>query len=92
MGLTAPSHGGSLPGTTTLLVRSSHDFAWAALFNARAQTGNFDGELDAALAAERTVRRFVLVAAALPAIARPAWCAGGRPAHLVEPGRQSLRR
>jgi CubicO group peptidase (beta-lactamase class C family) len=43
------SHGGSLPGTTTLLVRSYHNFSWVALFNARSTTGNFDGELDAAL-------------------------------------------
>jgi N-acyl-D-amino-acid deacylase len=42
-------HGGSLPGTTTLLVRSYHNFSWAALFNARSTTGGFDGELDAAL-------------------------------------------
>jgi len=42
-------HGGSLPGTTTLLVRSYHNFSWAALFNARSPKGNFDGELDAAL-------------------------------------------
>jgi len=42
-------HGGSLPGTTTLLVRSYHNYAWVALFNARSTTGNFDGELDAAL-------------------------------------------
>ena len=27
-------HGGDLPGTTTLLVRTSHNFSWAALFNA----------------------------------------------------------
>jgi len=43
------SHGGSLPGTTTLLVRSYHNFSWVALFNARSVTGNFDAELDAAL-------------------------------------------
>jgi CubicO group peptidase (beta-lactamase class C family) len=42
-------HGGSLPGTTSLLVRSYNDFSWVALFNARSDTGNFDGELDAAL-------------------------------------------
>jgi N-acyl-D-amino-acid deacylase len=42
-------HGGSLPGTTSILVRSHHDFAWVALFNARSGTGNFDAELDAAL-------------------------------------------
>jgi hypothetical protein len=43
------SHGGSLPGTTSILVRSYHDFSWVAVFNARSPTGNFDGELDAAL-------------------------------------------
>ena len=43
------SHGGSLPGTTSILVRSYHNFSWVALFNARSPTGNFDGELDAAL-------------------------------------------
>jgi CubicO group peptidase (beta-lactamase class C family) len=42
-------HGGSLPGTTSILVRSYHDFSWVALFNARSGTGNLDGELDAAL-------------------------------------------
>src|SRR5687768_12238449 len=42
-------HGGSLPGTTSILVRSYHNFSWVALFNARATTGNFDAELDAAL-------------------------------------------
>jgi N-acyl-D-amino-acid deacylase len=41
-------HGGSLPGTTSILVRSYNNFAWVALFNARAGT-NFDNELDAAL-------------------------------------------
>jgi N-acyl-D-amino-acid deacylase len=40
-------HGGDLPGTTSLLVRSYHNFSWVALFNAN--SGNFDGELDAAL-------------------------------------------
>jgi CubicO group peptidase (beta-lactamase class C family) len=40
-------HGGSLPGTTTILVRSYHDFSWVALFNARSTAGNFDAELDA---------------------------------------------
>jgi N-acyl-D-amino-acid deacylase len=43
------SHGGSLPGTTSILVRSYHSFSWVAVFNARSTTGNFDGELDAAL-------------------------------------------
>src|SRR5688572_18651708 len=42
-------HGGSLPGTSTILVRSYHNFSWVALFNARSQTGNLDGELEAAL-------------------------------------------
>lgn len=42
-------HGGSLPGTTSLLVRSYHNFSWVALFNARSGVGNFDGELDTAL-------------------------------------------
>lgn len=42
-------HGGSLPGTTTLLVRSYHNFSWVAAFNARTSPGNFAGELDAAL-------------------------------------------
>ncbi|HEX2092452.1 MAG TPA: serine hydrolase domain-containing protein [Longimicrobiaceae bacterium] len=42
-------HGGSLPGTTSILVRSYHNFSWVALFNARSGTGNFAGELDAAL-------------------------------------------
>jgi N-acyl-D-amino-acid deacylase len=42
-------HGGSLPGTTSILVRSYHNFSWVALFNARSVTGNFDGELDTAL-------------------------------------------
>jgi N-acyl-D-amino-acid deacylase len=42
-------HGGSLPGTTSMLVRSYHNYSWVALFNARSNTGTFDGELDAAL-------------------------------------------
>jgi N-acyl-D-amino-acid deacylase len=42
------SHGGSLPGTFTMLVRTYHNFSWVALFNARAAT-SFDTELDAAL-------------------------------------------
>jgi N-acyl-D-amino-acid deacylase len=42
------SHGGSLHGTTSILVRSYHNFSWVALFNARAGT-SFDAELDAAL-------------------------------------------
>jgi N-acyl-D-amino-acid deacylase len=42
-------HGGSLPGTTSILVRSHHNVAWVALFNARSGTGNLGGELDATL-------------------------------------------
>jgi N-acyl-D-amino-acid deacylase len=42
-------HGGALPGTTSRLVRSYHNFSWVALFNARSWTANFDAELDAAL-------------------------------------------
>ena len=42
---------GSLPGTTSILVRSYHNFSWAALFNARyeADPGKLADELDAAL-------------------------------------------
>jgi N-acyl-D-amino-acid deacylase len=43
------SHGGALPGTTSVLVRSYHNFSWVALFNARSWTANFDNELNAAL-------------------------------------------
>jgi N-acyl-D-amino-acid deacylase len=43
------SHGGALPGTTSILVRSYHNFSWVALFNARSWTPNFDNELNAAL-------------------------------------------
>jgi len=45
------SHGGSLPGTTTLLVRTGTGLAWAAAFNARSTRGgsSFDRELDARL-------------------------------------------
>jgi N-acyl-D-amino-acid deacylase len=42
-------HGGALPGTASTLVRSYHNFSWVALFNARAWTPSFDGELNAAL-------------------------------------------
>ncbi|MBX6333599.1 MAG: serine hydrolase [Gemmatimonadaceae bacterium] len=44
-------HDGSLPGTSTLLVRAYNGLAWAALFNARASTAtsSFSAELDAAL-------------------------------------------
>jgi len=44
-------HDGSLPGTTTLLVRAGNGLAWAALFNARSMKPNslFAVELDPAL-------------------------------------------
>ena len=40
-------HGGSLPGTSSILVRSYHGFTWAAVFNAR--TANLAVELDQAM-------------------------------------------
>ena len=40
-------HGGSLPGTSSVLVRSYHGFTWAAVFNAR--TADLAIELDQAL-------------------------------------------
>jgi hypothetical protein len=39
---------GSLPGTTSIYLRSYHNFSWVALFNARSGT-NLNAELDAAL-------------------------------------------
>jgi N-acyl-D-amino-acid deacylase len=42
-------HGGSLPGTTSMLVRSYHNFSWIGLFNARSLTPNSEAELDAVL-------------------------------------------
>jgi CubicO group peptidase (beta-lactamase class C family) len=44
-------HGGSLMGTTTLLVRAHNGVSWVALFNARdvPPTSSFDEEVDAAL-------------------------------------------
>jgi N-acyl-D-amino-acid deacylase len=41
-------HGGDLPSTKSILVRSANDFAWAALFNTAAPN-DFVSELDAAL-------------------------------------------
>jgi N-acyl-D-amino-acid deacylase len=43
------SHGGALAGTTSVLVRSYHNYSWVALFNARSWTPTFDGELHTAL-------------------------------------------
>lgn len=44
-------HGGSLPGTTALLVRANNGLAWAALFNGRAgsSSGSFAADLDEAM-------------------------------------------
>jgi CubicO group peptidase (beta-lactamase class C family) len=42
------SHGGDLPGTKSILVRSFYNISWVALFNTSAPN-SFIGELDAAL-------------------------------------------
>lgn len=43
-------HNGSLPGTSTLLVRRSDGLSWAALFNQRSEDKKLpDGEIDGAL-------------------------------------------
>ena len=44
-------HGGSLPGTASILVRTGSGMAWAALFNARAMRPNstFEAEIDGAM-------------------------------------------
>jgi hypothetical protein len=43
-------HGGSLPGTTTLLVRTHHGYCWAAVFNSRPEgTNKLGGDLDSGL-------------------------------------------
>ena len=44
-------HGGTLPGTTGMLVRTYHNYSWVGLFNTRSLTANLEAELDAALAA-----------------------------------------
>ncbi len=43
------SHGGTLPGTTAMLVRTYHDFSMVALINTRSLTANLEAELNAAL-------------------------------------------
>jgi CubicO group peptidase (beta-lactamase class C family) len=43
-------HGGTLPGTTAMLVRTHHNYSWVGLLNARSMTANLEAELDAALA------------------------------------------
>jgi N-acyl-D-amino-acid deacylase len=42
-------HGGSLPGTTAMLVRTHNNFSWVGLVNARTLTPNSEPELDAVL-------------------------------------------
>jgi N-acyl-D-amino-acid deacylase len=42
-------HGGTLPGTTGMLVRTYHNFSWVGLFNTRSLSANLEAELDAAL-------------------------------------------
>jgi N-acyl-D-amino-acid deacylase len=42
-------HGGTLPGTTAMLVRTYHNFAWVGVFNARSLTANLETELFNAL-------------------------------------------
>ena len=42
-------HGGTLPGTTGMLVRTYHNFSWVGLLNTRSFTANLEAELDAAL-------------------------------------------
>ena len=42
-------HGGTLPGTTGMLVRTYHNFSLVGLLNARSLTANLEAELDAAL-------------------------------------------
>jgi CubicO group peptidase (beta-lactamase class C family) len=39
-------HAGSLPGTTSIMVRTASGFCWAALLNARESHGNTGGALD----------------------------------------------
>ena len=43
------SHGGTLPGTTGMLVRTYHNYSMVGLFNSRSLTANLEAELYAAL-------------------------------------------
>ena len=43
------SHGGTLPGTTGMLVRTHHNFSMVGLLNTRSLTANLEAELNAAL-------------------------------------------
>ena len=42
-------HAGSLPGTTTLVVRANNGYAWAAFFNSRPASGDLGSELDSGM-------------------------------------------
>jgi CubicO group peptidase (beta-lactamase class C family) len=42
-------HAGSLPGTTTLVVRADNGYAWAAFFNSRPMSGDLGGDLDSGM-------------------------------------------
>ncbi len=42
-------HGGSMPGTTSLLVRTHHGYTWAAIFNLQPPGGTFAGQVDRAM-------------------------------------------
>ncbi|HEX8673500.1 MAG TPA: serine hydrolase [Longimicrobium sp.] len=42
-------HGGTLPGNTSMMVRTYHNFAFVGLFNTRSLTANLEAELYAAL-------------------------------------------
>jgi len=42
-------HTGTLPGTTSILVRTHDNFSWVGLFNTRSLTANLEVEVDAAL-------------------------------------------
>jgi len=42
-------HTGTLPGTTSILVRTYDNFSWVGLFNTRSLTANLEAEVDAAL-------------------------------------------
>ena len=42
-------HPGTLPGTTSILVRTYNNFSWVGLFNTRSLTANLEAEVDAAL-------------------------------------------
>ena len=43
-------HGGTLPGTTAMLVRTYNNVSWVGLLNTRSLTANLEAQLDATLA------------------------------------------